>query len=81
MSIQLSVDRFEGDGKQIAVLLGDQGISVDFPRALLPEGTRAGDVLIFEVKKDELATKSIADKTQELQNELRQDDEGGDLKL
>jgi hypothetical protein len=36
MTIRLSIDRFEGDRKQIAVLLADDGTPINFPKALLP---------------------------------------------
>jgi hypothetical protein len=47
MTTRLSVDRFEGDKKQVAVLLTDDGAHVNFPRALFPKGVKAGDVLGF----------------------------------
>jgi hypothetical protein len=40
VTIRLSIDRFEGDKKQIAVLLAEDGTAIDFPRALLPKGPR-----------------------------------------
>ncbi len=43
MTIRLSIDRFEGDKKQIAVLLAEDGTAINFPKALLPKGARAGD--------------------------------------
>jgi hypothetical protein len=42
VTIRLSIDRFEGDKKQIAVLLAEDGTAINFPRALLPEGAEAG---------------------------------------
>ena len=39
--IHLSIDRFEGETKQIAVLLAEDGTAIDFPRALLPHGAGA----------------------------------------
>ena len=36
MTIRLSIDRFEGDKKQIAVLLAEDGTAIDFPKALVP---------------------------------------------
>jgi Protein of unknown function (DUF3006) len=44
VKIRLSIDRFEGDRKQIAVLLAEDGTAINFPRAVLPEGTKAGDL-------------------------------------
>ena len=43
MTIRLSIDRFEGDKKQIAVLLAEDGTAINFPKALLPKGAKAGD--------------------------------------
>jgi hypothetical protein len=43
--IRLSIDRFEGDKKRIAVLLTDDGTQIDFPKVLLPKGAKAGDLL------------------------------------
>jgi hypothetical protein len=44
MTIRLSLDRFEGDRKRIAVLLTDDGDAINFPKALLPRGARPDDV-------------------------------------
>ena len=41
MKIHLPVDRFEGDKKQIAVLLAEDGTAINFPKALLPHGAGA----------------------------------------
>ncbi len=40
MTTRLSLDRFEGKNKSIAVLLTDDGESINLPRALLPPGRR-----------------------------------------
>jgi hypothetical protein len=42
MVIRLSIDRFEGDWKQVAVLLADDGTPINFPKALLPRGADSG---------------------------------------
>jgi hypothetical protein len=34
LAIRLSIDRFEGDRKQIAVLLAEDGTTITIPRAL-----------------------------------------------
>jgi len=36
VTIRLSIDRFEGDKKQIAVLLAEDGTAINFPKALVP---------------------------------------------
>ena len=62
--IRLSIDRFEGDKKQIAVLLTDDGTPINFPKALLPKGAKAGDVLTLQIERDAEATKKVADADQ-----------------
>lgn len=81
MSISLSVDRFEGDQKQIAVLVGDDDLTLNVPRALLPEGVKAGEVVTLAFKRDTAATKRLTTETKKLQDELSESDPGGDIKL
>lgn len=81
MKVSLTIDRFEGDSKQIAVLVDDQDRTIDFPRDLLPEGSRAGDVITLTMARDEDAAKRIADEGRKLQDELGTTDPGGDLAL
>ena len=81
MSTRLSLDRFEGKGKQIAVLLTDDGESLNFPKSLLPSGTKPGDVLTLTLERDDLASKQLAEETREVQDKLAQRDPGGDIKL
>lgn len=64
---QLSIERFEGDEKQVAVLLADDGTQIDFPKALLPKGVNAGDILTLTIKKDAEATKKVAEQTSAVQ--------------
>ena len=40
MTIRLSIDRFEGDKKQIAVLLAEDGTTINFPKACSPRAPR-----------------------------------------
>jgi hypothetical protein len=80
MTIRLSIDRFEGERKQIAVLLTDDGTPINFPKALLPRGVKAGDVLTLRIERDTEATKRIADATRRVQEDLRKRDPGGDIK-
>ena len=49
MSTRLSLDRFEGKGKQIAVLVADDGATLNVPKSLLPAGAKPGDVLSFSL--------------------------------
>ena len=81
MTIRLSIDRFEGDRKQTAVLLTDDGTPINVPKALLPRGARPGDVLTLQIERDTDATKRVADETKRVQDDLRMRDPGGDLRL
>lgn len=81
MTTQLTIDRFEGSGKHVAVLLTDDGETINFPRALLPKGAEAGDVLTLTIERDAEATKRVAEETRRVQDELQSRDSGGDLKL
>jgi hypothetical protein len=81
LNIQLSIDRFEGDKKQVAVLLTGDGTLIIFPRALLPKGVKAGDVLSFTIEKDNEATKKVAQDTRVVQADLKKTDPGGNIKL
>jgi hypothetical protein len=81
LKIRLSIDRFEGDKKQIAVLLTDDGTALNFPRALLPKGSKAGDVLAFSVERDAEATRRVAEETKRVQAEFKTRDTGEDIKL
>ena len=81
MSTRLSLDRFEGKGKQIAVLVADDGATLNIPRSLLPAGAKPGDVLSFSLEIDSGATAKLAQETRRLQDDLSKRDPGGDIKL
>jgi hypothetical protein len=81
LKTRLSIDRFEGDKKQVAVLLTDDGTAINFPRALLPKGSRPGDVPTISVERDAETTKRVADETKQVQAELKKRDTGEDIKL
>ncbi len=81
MTHRLSLDRFEGKGRSIAVLLTEDGQTISFPKALLPAGVRAGDVLTLSLERDDEATRKLAEETQAIQDELTRGDTGGDIKL
>jgi hypothetical protein len=81
LKISLTIDRFEGRNKSIAVLLTDDGDQINFPRKLLPKGVKAGDILSFSIEKDAEATRQAAERTRAVQDELKKTDPGGDLKL
>jgi len=78
---RLSLDRFEGDKKQVAVLLCDDGSQVNLPKGLLPKGAKAGDVLSLSIERDVEATRQIARDTRAVQDDLKKTDPGGDIKL
>ena len=50
VTTRLTIDRFEGDKKQIAVLLTDGGDQINFPKTLLPKGAKAGDILSLSIE-------------------------------
>jgi len=79
--LSLSIDRFEGKGKAIAVLLTDDGETLNIPRSLLPPGSKPGDVLTFSLERDVDATRELADETRRVEDKLRERDPGGDIKL
>jgi len=82
MKLSLTIDRFEGDAKDIAVLTAeDTNQLINWPRSLLPKGAKAGDVLTFQIDRDAAATRRVAAKTKAVQGELKKTDPGGDLKL
>ena len=81
MSTRLSLDRFEGKGKQIAVLVTDDGEALNLPRSILPAGTKPGDVLTLTLERDDVASKQVSQETREVQDRLADRDPGGDIKL
>jgi hypothetical protein len=78
---RLTIDRFEGEKKEIAVLLTDDGTSINLPKRLLPRAARPGDVLCLSLERDVQATRHLADRTKAIQDELKKTDPGGDIKL
>ena len=81
MNLRLSIDRFEGRKKEIAVLLTDDGTHINFPKRLLPKGSRAGDILSFVIERDLEATRQVSDQTRAVQDQLKKTDPGGDIRL
>jgi hypothetical protein len=81
LKFRLSIDRFEGDKKDIAVLLTDDGTQISVPKKLLPKGVKAGEILSFTIEKDNEATKKVAKDTLALQDDLKRTDPGGDITL
>jgi hypothetical protein len=81
VTIRLSIDRFEGDKKQTAVLIAEDGAAINFPKALLPKGSKAGDLLIVQIQRDVEGTRKLAADTRKVQDQLKRTDPGGDIKL
>ena len=81
MNLRLSIDRFEGRKKEIAVLLTDDGTQINFPRKLLPEGAKAGDILSVKIERDLEATRQVVEQTRAVQDQLKKTDPGGDIRL
>lgn len=77
----LTLDRFEGKSKQIAVLLTDDGESFNLPKAVLPPDAKPGDILTLSLEIDREQTQAVADETKRVQKKLKESDPGGDLKL
>jgi hypothetical protein len=77
----VSVDRFEGRPQPIAVLLTDDGKTINMPKSLLPAGAKPGDVLSLSLEFDADATRKLAEQTRQAQDALKQTDPGGDLRL
>lgn len=63
------VDRFEGE--YAVLLIEEDKIKVDFPRKLLPDGTREGSWLTVNLKLDRERTKKQEEKIAELLNKLK----------
>jgi hypothetical protein len=79
--MRLSIDRFDGLRKELAVLVTEDGRSFVFPRDLLPEGAKAGEVLSFEITRDLQGTADVHRRAKTLREELDRTDPGGDIAL
>ncbi len=77
----LTLDRFEGPSKQIAVMLTDDGESFNLPKSLLPPTAKPGDILTFSLELDPEQTRAVAEETRRVQDKLKKSDPGGDIKL
>lgn len=81
MTTSLSIDRFEGSKKEIAVLVADDGRSFNLPRWVLPRDARAGDVVGLTIERDPKATAQVVAKTKKVQADLAKGDDGKDIQL
>lgn len=81
MNLPISVDRFEGDQKEVAVLLLEDGRTFNIPRDLLPRGVKAGDALTLALERDPKAGEAAARRAKSLRDDLSKTDPGGDITL
>ena len=81
MTIRLSIDRFEGPRRSIAVLVTDDGRTILFPRDLLPKGAKAGESLTMDLARDLKGTAEVARQARQIRAELEKTDPGGDIQL
>lgn len=82
MKTTLSLDRFEGDKKSIAVLIADEDATpINLPRAMLPRGAKPGDMISVTLEVDHSATAKLAADTRSVQVDLKATDPGGDVTL
>jgi hypothetical protein len=81
MTIRLSIDRFEGPRRSIAVLLTEDGRTILLPRDLLPRGSKAGEMLSMDLARDLKGTAEVARQARALREELDRTDPGGDIRL
>jgi hypothetical protein len=81
MPIRLSIDRFEGPRRSIAVLLTGDGRTILLPRDLLPKGSKAGEMLSMDLARDLEGTAEVARQARALRQELDKTDPGGDIRL
>ena len=63
------IDRFEGD--YAIVLFGDEETKVDFPKELLPEGSKEGSWLKMNFELDIEETKARKDRIQSKLEKLK----------
>lgn len=68
MRIRAVLDRFEGD--KAVLLVGEAEVSVVWPRALLPDGAKEGDVLWAALTVDEQASREARAEAEDLLRQL-----------
>lgn len=71
-SRRMTVDEIElnADNERVAVLIGDDGTQLALPLALLPAGTRVGDVLNLSMAHDSDETERRRKRVGDLQKKL-----------
>ena len=73
MMINIIIDRFENDK---AVLKTEDGNTIIWPKDKLPNNTKEGSVLVFDILKDEEAQISKKKLAKNILNEILDTDEG-----
>ena len=81
MPTRLSFDRFEGKGKQIAVLVTDDGATLNVPKSLLPSGAKPGDVLTLSLELDRGRDRQAGERDAARAGRAVEARPGGDIKL
>jgi hypothetical protein len=74
----LIIDRFEGSW---AVLEVPDGTVFNFPRSLLPPEAKEGDVLEISLSVNEEATRERRERIRNFLNDLKPQDQGGNVEL
>lgn len=64
------IDRVEDGGTAVVLFGEDEGLKVELPAALLPEGAADGDHLIVTVRLDAESRKEAEERVRELQEKL-----------
>ena len=73
--MKATIDRIEGN---IAiVLVGDEGIKLDIPLSLLPDGCKEGDVLNMSFERDVVGTEQTKERVSDLMEKLKKKGQGG----
>jgi Protein of unknown function (DUF3006) len=71
VSLKATIDRFE-DGYAVLLVRGEESIQIDFPKQLLPEGCKEGDILDIRISRNVESTdetrKRVANLIEKLKN-------------
>jgi hypothetical protein len=74
--MQLSIDRYEGEKSEFAVLVTEDGRQINFPRDLLPKGAKPGELLSLTLERDVAGTRKMKAETKQVQDEMKKQDPG-----
>lgn len=64
------IDRIEDDGMAVVLVGEEEGVSLDVPASLLPEGAEEGDHLSISIALDKESRRSAEDRVKALQEKL-----------